>query len=74
MREAEKLTSRKKTTKKSAQKTTKDPNITSLERELSEGLGAGVRIQSNKSGKGKLIIEFRGLGQLEGILEKLRKK
>ena len=74
VREAEKLASRKKTTKKSAQKTTKDPNITSLERELSEGLGAGVRIQSNKSGKGKLIIEFRGLGQLEGILEKLRKK
>ena len=74
VREAEKLASRKKTTKKSVQKTTKDPNITSLERELSEDLGAGVRIQSNKSGKGKLIIEFRGLGQLEGILEKLRKK
>ena len=74
VREAEKLASRKKTTKKSAQKTTKDPNITSLERELSEDLGAGVRIQSNKSGKGKLTIEFRGLGQLEGILEKLRKK
>ena len=74
VRETEKLASRKKTTKKSAQKTTKDPNITSLERELSEDLGAGVRIQSNKSGKGKLTIEFRGLGQLEGILEKLRKK
>ena len=74
VREAEKLASRKKTTKKSAQKTTKDPNITSLERELSEDLGAGVRIQSNKFGKGKLTIEFKGLGQLEGILEKLRKK
>ena len=74
VREAEKLASRKKTTKKSVQKTTKDPNITSLERELSEDLGAGVRIQSNKSGKGKLTIEFKGLGQLEGILEKLRKK
>jgi ParB family chromosome partitioning protein len=74
VREAEKLASRKKTIKKSVQKTTKDPNITSLERELSEDLGAGVRIQSNKSGKGKLTIEFKGLGQLEGILEKLRKK
>ena len=74
VREAEKLASRKKTTKKSVQKTTKDPNITSLERELSEDLGAGVRIQSNKSGKGKLTIRFKGLGQLEGILEKLRKK
>ena len=74
VREVEKLASRKKTTKKSVQKTTKDPNITSLERELSEDLGAGVRIQSNKSGKGKLTIEFKGLGQLEGILEKLRKK
>lgn len=74
VREAEKLVSRKRTTKKSTQKTTKDPNIISLERELSEGLGAGVRIQSNKSGKGKLTIEFKGLGQLEGILEKLRKK
>ena len=74
VRESEKLVSRKRTTKKSTQKTTKDPNITSLERELSEDLGAGVRIQSNKSGKGKLTIEFKGLGQLEGILEKLRKK
>ena len=74
VREAEKLVSKKRTTKKSTQKTTKDPNIISLERELSEGLGAGVRIQSNKSGKGKLTIEFKGLGQLEGILEKLRKK
>ncbi len=74
VREAEKLVSRKRTTKKSTQKTAKDPNITSLERELSEDLGAGVRIQSNKSGKGKLTIEFKGLGQLEGILEKLRKK
>ncbi len=74
VREAEKLVSRKRTTKKSTQKTTKDPNITSLERELSEDLGAGVRIQSNKYGKGKLTIEFKGLGQLEGILEKLRKK
>ena len=74
VREVEKLASRKKTTKKSVQKTTKDPNIISLERELSEDLGAGVRIQSNKSGKGKLTIEFKGLGQLEGILEKLRKK
>jgi len=74
VREAEKLVSRKRTTKKSTQKTTKDPNIASLERELSEDLGAGVRIQSNKSGKGKLTIEFKGLGQLEGILEKLRKK
>ena len=67
VREAEKLVSRKRTTKKSTQKTTKDPNITSLERELSEDLGAGVRIQSNKSGKGKLTIEFKGLGQLEDI-------
>ena len=74
VREAEKLVSRKRTTKKSTQKTTKDPNITSLEKGLSEDLGAGVRIQSNKSGKGKLTIEFKGLDQLEGILEKLRKK
>ena len=74
VREAEKLVSGKKPTKKQTQNTTKDPNITSLERELSEGLGAGVRIQSNRSGKGKLTIEFKGLGQLEGILEKLRKK
>ena len=74
VRETEKLVSRKRTTKKSTLKKTKDPNITSLERELSEDLGAGVRIQNNKSGKGKLTIEFKGLGQLEGILEKLRKK
>lgn len=49
------------------------PEIASLERELSERLGAAVSVQYNtRSGKGKLLIHYASLGELEGILEKIR--
>ncbi|WP_374473966.1 ParB/RepB/Spo0J family partition protein [Arenimonas sp.] len=49
-----------------------DADIASLERELSEKLGAKVAVQHGRGGRGKLVIAYHGLDALEGILERLR--
>lgn len=49
-----------------------DPNIAGLERELAEKLGAKVAIQHGEKGRGKLVIEYFSLDELEGILERIR--
>ncbi len=46
-----------------------DPNVRRLQGELSEKLGARVKIQQGTGGKGKLIIAYNSLDELEGILE-----
>jgi ParB family chromosome partitioning protein len=48
------------------------PDIASLETELSENLGTKVTIAHGRGGKGKLIIQYTDLDTLEGVLEKLR--
>ncbi|HEY0684516.1 MAG TPA: ParB/RepB/Spo0J family partition protein [Steroidobacter sp.] len=49
-----------------------DPNIRKLEAELSEKLGAKVQFQHASSGKGKLVISYHTLEELDGILEHIR--
>jgi ParB family chromosome partitioning protein len=49
-----------------------DPNIRKLEADLSEKLGAKVQVQHASSGKGKLIISYHSLEELDGILEHIR--
>ena len=56
----------------SSPKTTKDPNTSLLERELSEILGSAVEIKHNKRGKGKLVISFKNLEVLQGIIQKMK--
>lgn len=46
-----------------------DPNIRKLEADLSEKLGAKVQVQHSSSGKGKLLISYHTLDELDGILE-----
>ena len=48
------------------------PDIASLETELSESLGAKVAIAHGKGGKGKLVIHYTDLDTLDGVLERLR--
>jgi ParB family transcriptional regulator, chromosome partitioning protein len=45
-----------------------DPNIRKLETDLSEKLGAKVHVQHTSSGKGKLVISYHTLDELDGIL------
>ena len=47
-------------------------DIRNLEQKLSDKLGARVRIQSGKKGKGKLIIEYNSNDELDGILKRIR--
>jgi ParB family chromosome partitioning protein len=45
-----------------------DPDIRRLELELAEKLGARVAFQHSAGGKGKLVVSYNSLDELEGIL------
>ncbi|MFK7829844.1 MAG: ParB/RepB/Spo0J family partition protein [Congregibacter sp.] len=49
-----------------------DPDIRSLQDELSQKLGNTVTIQHASSGKGKLVLSYNSLDELDGILAHLR--
>ena len=49
-----------------------DPNVRALESELSEKLGARVSVKQAGKGKGKLVIPYNSLDELEGILEHIK--
>lgn len=46
-----------------------DPNIKRLRDDLSEKLGAVVSIQHQDTGKGRLVIEYHSVDELDGIIE-----
>jgi len=49
-----------------------DPDIRRLERELAEKLGAKVLFQHGSSGKGKLVVSYNSLDELDGILSHIK--
>lgn len=46
----------------------RDPDLRRLEQNLSERLGAEVQVQHGADGKGKLVIRYASLDQLDGII------
>ena len=54
-----------------AEKTTKDHDVTRLEQQLIEKLGAKVAINHGSKGKGKIVINYQDLAELDGILSKI---
>jgi ParB family chromosome partitioning protein len=46
----------------------KDPDIARLETDLAEKLGAKVEVRHAASGKGRLVISYHSLDELDGIL------
>lgn len=48
-----------------------DPDTRSLERRLGEALGTAVAIQTNRRGKGRVVLGFDSLDQLDGLVERL---
>lgn len=62
------MAQRKQKKGKEVKKIHKDADTLRLEEDLSDYLGATVKIQSNQKGKGKLIIEFSNLDQFDGII------
>jgi len=50
----------------------RDPNVASLERDLAERIGARVAISHGRGGRGKLVIHYHSLDELDGILGRIR--
>jgi ParB family chromosome partitioning protein len=76
VREAETLAARAASGQtRGAKRRTATPNrdIAGLEEELSDLLGTGVKISSGRNGRGKLMIEYGSLDQLDGLLDRLRR-
>lgn len=71
VRQAESLV-RKMQAPKPAAKKTLDPDIRRLQDELSQKLGSPVHLQHSASGKGKVVISYSSLDELDGILALLR--
>jgi ParB family transcriptional regulator, chromosome partitioning protein len=49
-----------------------DPNIRQLETELTQKLGAKVSVEAGSGGKGRLVIHYTSLDELDGILRRIR--
>lgn len=49
-----------------------DPDIRRLEQDLGDRIGARVAIQHGSKGKGKLVIQYNSLDELDGILEHIK--
>lgn len=49
-----------------------DRDLLRLQEELSEVLGANVRIETRRKGAGRVVIDYANLDQLDGILARLR--
>lgn len=50
----------------------RDPNVQRLEEELADKLGAKVAIQHGAGGKGKLVVAYNSLDELDGILAHIK--
>jgi ParB family transcriptional regulator, chromosome partitioning protein len=50
----------------------RDANVERLEQELAEKLGARVAIQHSARGRGKLVVSYNSLDELDGILAHIR--
>lgn len=73
VREAENLIRRlQQGTASKPQTQTLDPDTRRLQTELSEKLGARVAIQHSAKGKGKLVINYSSLEELDGILTHIK--
>ncbi len=58
--------------KKTSTSSRLDPNLRSLQEDLSERLGAAVAIKHGNSGKGILEIKYNSLDELDGILSRIK--
>ncbi|NVJ66029.1 MAG: ParB/RepB/Spo0J family partition protein [Gammaproteobacteria bacterium] len=71
VRETEKLVRNINEPKPKKAKTEKDHHISALEQQLGEKIGAQVDIQHGNKGKGKMVINYHSLDELDGILQHL---
>ncbi len=55
-----------------ASKTEEDPDVRRLVQNLTDKLGAPVQLKQGASGKGKLVISYNNLDELEGIMAHIK--
>jgi ParB family transcriptional regulator, chromosome partitioning protein len=74
VRDTEKLVSSKLAAKddKTVKRVAASQDLLRLESDLSDKLGATVKIKANKKGAGSVTIDFGSLDQLDGLLERLK--
>jgi len=72
VREAERLVARLLKERVEKPEPKKDRDVVRLEEELSDKLGASVSIRTNRSGAGRMVVEFGSLEQLDGVLQHFR--
>ncbi|WDD99105.1 ParB/RepB/Spo0J family partition protein [Thalassomonas actiniarum] len=70
VRETEALVKKVQEPEKPKEEKVKDPDTLALETNLSEKLGSQVSISHNRKGKGKLVISYTNLEELDGIVAK----
>jgi ParB family chromosome partitioning protein len=68
VRETEQLVRKASAPSKPKRENTLDPDTKKLQDDLSEKLGAKVQFQHSATGKGKMVIQYNSLDELEGIL------
>ena len=71
VRQTEELVRKAKSPKAVVSERSIDPNIKNLEESLGEKLGAKVLIEHKTNGKGRLIVSYNSLDELDGILAHL---
>ncbi|QYK01414.1 ParB/RepB/Spo0J family partition protein [Shewanella psychrotolerans] len=72
VRETERLVNKTLNPPEIVDKPAKDHDVARLESQLIEKLGAKVSISHNKKGKGKMVINYQNLAELDGIIDKIR--
>jgi ParB family transcriptional regulator, chromosome partitioning protein len=74
VRETERLVQKMKhpaTNKEDLKEPKVDPDINRLQIDLSEKLGARVELKHSQKGRGKLVIQYNSMDELDGIIGKL---
>jgi ParB family transcriptional regulator, chromosome partitioning protein len=74
VREVERLVRRllRQTSTEPQGQSSQDPNLSRLEQDLAERLGAKVALHNTAKGKGHLVIHYHSLEQLDGILARIK--
>jgi ParB family chromosome partitioning protein len=50
-----------------------DPDSLRLQEDLSESLGATVKLKPRRGGRGSVVIEYSSLDELQGLLKRLKR-
>lgn len=72
VRETEQLVNKSINPTEKAKISIKDPDISRLESQLVDRLGAKVCINHTAKGKGKIVINYQNVSELDGIITKIR--